>query len=610
LTFFNELKRRNVIRVGIAYVIAAWLILQIVGVLQDILTLPEWLGKVVLVLLIVSLPLALIFAWAFELTPDGVKRESEVDRAASIRPKTGKKLDRVIIGVLIVVLVYIGFDKLVLEPSQDAELVEATRQAVAEEGVEQLVESAAAEDIDRSIAVLPFVNMSDDAGNEYFSHGISEELLNLLTKVPQLKVIARTSSFSFKGKEVPIAEIAKTLNVAHVLEGSVRKSGDRVRITAQLIRASDSTQLWSESYDRTLEDIFATQDEIAETVVAQLKVKLLGEVPKVQETDPEAYALLLQARQVWNQGTREAFEQSIALIHKALAIDSESSLAWGELAWAFAFHVALNSELFEATAAQARDAAMRALAIDPDSAVAEAALGEVARYVDRDQAAAALHYERALALEPANTSILRSAGHLATYMRRIDEGIAIYEFVVSRDPVSPQGHLSLGWAYMDAERLDEAIASMRTTLTLSPEFFLAQLGIGFALLKKGKPHAALEAFERVSEEQNRLFGLAHVYHALHDAAESDAALAELITKYEWREPAKIAEVLAYRGEYDRAFEWFEKAVQYQDPHLMRITLDAKDLPIQDDPRWLPFLESIGMSPAQLDAIEFNVTLPE
>ena len=177
--------------------------------------------------------------------------------------------------------------------------------------------------------------------------------------------------------------------------------------------------------------------------------------------------------------------------------------------------------------------------VSESRAVAEAALGEVARYSDRDQAAAARHYERALALEPANTSILTSAGHLATYMGRIDEGIAIYEFVVSRDPVDPRGHLTLGWTYMYAERLDEAIASMRTTLMLSPEYFLAQLGIGFALLGKGNPHAALEAFKQVSVEQFRLFGLAHVYHALGNAAESDAALAELITKYE-SQPTLIA----------------------------------------------------------------------
>ena len=589
-SFWGELKRRNVVRVAIAYAVVAWLLLHVADVVLDNIEAPAWVFQTILLLLIIGFPVALLFAWAYELTPEGLKKEKDVDRSESITHITSRKIDFVIIGVLVVAVGFLLVDKL-----YPGEGDTAPDEVIATER--------------KSIAVLPFINMSDDTSNEYFSDGISEELLNLLTKIPELRVIARTSSFSFKGKDVSITEIAEALNVTHVLEGSVRKSGDQVRITTQLIRASDSSHLWSQSYDRTLEDIFAVQDEIAAAVVAQLKVKLLGEVPKVQEADPEAYALLLQARQVWNQGTPEAFEQSIALIHKALAIDSESSLAWGELARAFASHVALNSQLFEATAVQARNAAMRALAIDPDSAVAEAALGEVARYSDRDQAAAARHYERALALEPANTSILTSAGHLATYMGRIDEGIAIYEFVVSRDPVYPRGHITLGWTYMYAERLDEAIASMRTTLMLSPENFLAQLGIGFALLGKGNPHAALEAFKQVSVEQFRLFGLAHVYHALGNAAESDAALAELITKY-WQQPTLIAEVLAYRGELDRAFEWLEKAVQYQDSHLMRITLDAKDLPIQDDPRWLPFLENIGMSPAQLDAIEFNVRLPE
>ena len=587
---WGELKRRNVVRVAIAYAVVAWLLLQVADVVLDNIEAPAWVFQTILLLLIIGFPVALLFAWAYELTPEGLKKEKDVDRSESITHITSRKIDFVIIGVLVVAVGFLLVDKLYLGEGDTApdEVIATER---------------------KSIAVLPFINMSDDTSNEYFSDGISEELLNLLARIPELRVISRTSAFSYKGKDFKIADVGRELNVDHVLEGSVRRSGDQIRITAQLIDVSEDAHIWSESWNRTLDDIFVVQDEIAAAVVAQLKVKLLGEVPKVQEADPEAYALLLQARQVWNQGTPETFEQSIALIHKALAIDSESSLAWGELARAFASHVALNSQLFEATAVQARNAAMRALAIDPDSAVAEAALGEVARYSDRDQAAAARHYERALALEPANTSILTSAGHLATYMGRIDEGIAIYEFVVSRDPVYPRVHLTLGWTYMYAERLDEAIASMRTTLMLSPEYFLAQLGIGLALLGKGNPYAALEAFKQVLVEQFRLFGLAHVYHALGNAAESDAALAEMITKY-WQQPTLIAEVLAYRGELDRAFEWLEKAVQYQDSHLMRITLDAKDLPIQDDPRWLPFLENIGMSPAQLDAIEFNVTLPE
>ena len=481
--------------------------------------------------------------------------------------------------------------------------------------VTRLTEKARdAENSALSIAVLPFVNMSDDAGNEYFSDGISEEVLNLLTKIPQLKVIARTSSFSFKGKDVSITEIANALNVTHVLEGSVRKSENQVRITTQLIRASDSSHLWSESYDRKLENIFQIQDEIATKLVAQLKIKLFGEVPKVQAIDPEAYALLLQARQMYNQGTREAMEQCIALMHKAAKIAPESSVVWGELARIFAA-LTVDFRRRESHAIQARDAARRALAINPDSAIAENALFIAARNADLDIAAATRHLERALALEPANPMFLRNAGELSSILGRLDDAIAIQEFVVSRDPAGPWGHLWLGSAYRAAGRLDKAIVSLRTALRLSPEFWMGRFFIGLALLQKGECEAALAAVNEESVEEWRLLGLAHVYHAVGNTAESDTALNELIANYGQQRPAGIAQVLASRGEFDRAFEWFKKGVKYRDFTLLFLGAaggwGVAPVPaIQKDPRWLPLLESIGSSPAQLDAIEFKVTVPE
>ena len=480
----------------------------------------------------------------------------------------------------------------------------------------QLPEKAATTgNLDPSIAVLPFANMSDDAANEYFSDGISEEVLNLLTKIPQLKVIARTSSFSFKGKDTPIDEIAQRLNVAHVLEGSVRKSGDQVRITAQLIRASDSTHLWSESYDRKLENIFQMQDEIAATVVAQLKVKLLGEVPKVQTTDPQAYALLLQARHVYNQGNSDAIEQAIGLMQQASAIDPKSALVWGELARAFAALIAGVYLRKESYAIRARDAARRSLAIDPDNAIAEDALFIAARNADLDLVTAVYHLQRALAIEPTNLRFIRNGGELAIVLGRIDDAIEIQQFVVSRDPAGPWGHFWLGDAYRVAGRLDEAIASLRTALRLSSKFFVARIFIGLALMQKGEHAEALTAVKEESAEGWRLMGLAHVHHALGNTAESDTALNALIANYKRQHPVGIAHLLASRGEFDRAFEWLERGVKCRDWSLLYLGAAggwgvAPVSDIQKDPRWLPLLESIGLSPAQLDAIEFNVTLPE
>jgi TolB-like protein len=612
LSFFEELKRRNVFRVGAAYVIAAWLILQFVGVLHDILTVPEWLGKTVLVSLIVGLPLALIFAWVFELTPSGIMREHEVARTASVRHQTGKKLDRVIIGVLTVALVYILLDKLVLEPLQDAELVEATRQSMAGAEVEPPTEPIAAESIDKSIAVLPFVNMSDDAGNEYFSDGISEELLNLLAGIPELRVIARTSSFAYKGKDVLIADVARELGVAYVLEGSVRKSGDQIRITAQLIRADDSSHLWSESYDRTLNDIFVIQDEIAATVVSHLKIKLLGPTPTVETTDTAAYSLYLRARYMHHQLTPDALDQSIAFYEEALAINPRYVAAWTGLAGAYPLRRFVGVDSKSNVLKRSRDAANKALELDPSNASAHAALGVIANVFDRDLAAAARHYQRALELEPANPEVLIVAIEMARALDRSSDAIAIGEYLGVINPVSPLVASNLGWSYLNAGQLDEAIELFQRSLNLSPGFIYSHMGIGWALLLRGEPESALTHMQLESVEWIRLTGLALTYYALGEESKSDAALTTLIDKYQQKFPVPIAWVFAYRGEADRSFEWLNRAVANDSQSQgLAVTLMSRAFDnLHDDPRWLPFLDRIGMSPAQLDAIEFNVTLPE
>ena len=297
---------------------------------------------------------------------------------------------------------------------------------------------------EKSIAVLPFVDMSAGKDQEYFADGISEELLNLLAKIPQLEVTARTSSFAFKGKEIGVPEIARTLHVAHVLEGSVRKAGNSVRITAQLIKAGTDTHLWSQTYDRKLDDIFAIQDEIAADVVKQLKVTLLGAAPKARTTDPEAYALYLQAVQLGRQFTAEAFQQSDALYRKALAIDPRYVPAWCGLARNFASETGQGLLPGKEGFAQAREAAVKALAIDPDYAPAHAQLGWIEMYGDNDLAGAAQHLERALALDPADLSVLPTSATLLQSLGRLDEALALDEAAVRRDPVNVTARFNLG----------------------------------------------------------------------------------------------------------------------------------------------------------------------
>ncbi|HZX92038.1 MAG TPA: tetratricopeptide repeat protein, partial [Rudaea sp.] len=444
----------------------------------------------------------------------------------------------------------------------------------------------------------------------YFSDGISEELLNLLAKIPQLQVTARTSSFAFKGKETGIPEIARTLHVANVLEGSVRKSGNSVRITAQLIRAGSDSHLWSQTYDRKLDDIFAIQDEIAADVVKQLKVTLLGAAPKVRTTDPEAYALYLQAIQLGRQGTAEAYKQSDALHRKVLAIDSRYAPAWDGLARNFINETSQgllpNKEGF----AQSREAAMKALAIDPDYAPAHARLGWIAAFGDNDLAGAAQHFERALALDPADLDVLRAPAGLLQSLGRMDEALALDEAVVRRDPVNLNALYNLGLHQRIAGRFDAAIASTRTVLSLSPGNGGAHAQIGIALLLKGDAQGSLAEIDQETSDVWKMIGLPMAYHALGLKADSDAAQAALIAKYEKDAPYNIAYVYAYRGEADKGFAWLDKAVEYGDPGINEMVTENLFDNIHADPRWLPFLRKIGRAPEQLAKIEFKVALPQ
>ncbi|PYK71584.1 MAG: hypothetical protein DME42_10475, partial [Verrucomicrobia bacterium] len=458
---------------------------------------------------------------------------------------------------------------------------------------------------DKSIAVLPFVNMSADKDQEFFSDGISEELLNLLSKVPQLQVAARTSSFSFKGKQIEIPEIARKLHVANVLEGSVRKSGDQLRITAQLIHAVDGFQIWSEGYDRKLDDMFKIQDEIAGEVVKQLKVTLLGAAPTVRPTDPKAYTLYLQAVQLGRQFTPEAFTQSDALYRQVLKIDPRYAPAWSGIARNFQNKADVgllsNSEGY----ARAREAEEKASAIDPNYAPAHACLGFIAMTTN-DLVSAAKHFKRALALDPSDLSVLRDSAEFLQSLGRVQEALALQEAVVRRDPVNMITLHDLGWDQRCTGQFDAALASFRSVLSLSPGRAQARYQICVTMLLKGDAPAALAEIEQEKSEVSRLIGLPMVYHALGRNTKSDAALATLIAKFEKDWSANIAVVYAFRGDADKAFEWLDKAEQYEDPGLSQILAEKLLDNIHSDPRWLPFLRKIGKAPDQLAKIEFKM----
>jgi TolB-like protein/lipoprotein NlpI len=587
-SFLSELKRRNVIRSAILYVGAVWALAQGISQLGPSFDAPEWATRWFLVAAGIGFPFWSAFAWFYEFTPEGLKRESDIDPAESITYHTGRKLDFAIIGVLTIAVVLLLTDRFVLRHGVN----EATALPITE----------------KSIAVLPFVNMSSDKEQEFFSDGISEELLNVLSKVPQLQVAARTSSFSFKGKQIEIPEIARQLHVANVLEGSVRKSGDQLRITAQLIRAAEGYHLWSETYDRKLDDIFKIQDEIAGEVVKQLKVTLLGAAPTVRQTDPKAYALYLQAVQLGRQYTPEAFTQSDALLNQVLEIDPRYAPAWSELA-RNSINKGFEGLLHSSEGlAFARKAEEKALAIDPNYAPAHAKLGSIAAY-NNDSVGAAKDFERALALDPSDVSVLSDLAVFLKSLGRLHEALAIDEAIVRRDPVNVTALNNLGNAQLMTGQFDAAIASFRSVLKLNPGYAGAQFFIGEAMLLKGDASAALTEIEQENGEVLRLIGLSMAYHALGRKTESDATLDNLIAKFEKDWSYNIAFVYAFRDEADKAFDWLDKAVQNQDAGLSEIVSENLFENIHSDPRWLPFLRKLGRAPEQLAKIQLKVTLP-
>ena len=604
MSLIAELKRRNVFRVSAAYLALGWIVTEVTSTVAPMLHLPEWVAPVVLWIGVIGFPFVVMFSWIYELTPEGLKRESEIDPSASVTHHTARRLDYVIIGLLVVVIGLYAFQA--FRPAAESrKTVIARATPGGEPGAAPVVSGE-----DRSVAVLPFVDMSAGKDQEYFADGISEELLNLLAKVPQLRVIARTSSFSFKGKEVDIAEIAQKLNVANVLEGSVRKSGDTLRITAQLIRASDSSHLWSQTYDRKLTDVFAVQDEIAAAVVEQLKVTLLGDAPTARATDPEAYRLFLQARELGRQASPAAYEQAIALYKQALAIDPSYAPAWAALAFVYFGQMDLGQVSMDQGLALGNEAIKQALEHDPSCALAYAYLAMFEGIIGRDYAASARHLEQALALDPANVEIIGMASAIARRLGRLELAIALAEYNVAQDPVSVDGYDGLGLAYRYTGQLDKSIAAYRKLLSIAPDAGWERTALGDVLLQKGDANSALAEYQKEPVEFFRLGGLSLAYRALGRQAESDAAFAELTTKYPDTKLFSIASLLAQRGDFDGAFEMLNKAARQHDLDLGAVAVYPPFVPMHDDPRWLPLLRRLGLAPEQLAAIKFDVSVPK
>jgi TolB-like protein/Tfp pilus assembly protein PilF len=593
LSLFQELKRRNVFKVAIAYIVVSWLVAQVLQLVFESFGTPDWVMKTVLVLMAMGLLFALFFAWAFELTPEGIKRESEVDRSQSITPQTGKKLNYTIFFVMALAIAYFAYDNFMLRQSPGIAPEIAATQTVAEQAAAQ-----AQSQPDKSVAVLPFVDMSPEKDQEYFTDGLTENLLNALAKMRDLKVAGRTSSFAFKNRNEDLRSIGEQLGVAHLLEGSVQKSGERVRITAQLINTGDGYHLWSETYDRTLEDIFAVQDEIADEVAGAMQVALLGKdaaaAPSPSSKNAaDAYNDYLKGLYEYKQGTMGSNEQAVSYFRRALEKDPNLALAWAGLAMSLDYITGFADGDFTAGFEEARASALRALEIDPDLPEGHLALAGIQQAHDWDWEAAEASFNRALSLRPGDTDIRRELALLKSIRGDRDAAFSEYKLVAEQDPLDLRAQMALANAYMVRGQYDEAARIFDAVREKDPSRPALYWRRGRLELLRGDYQSALDEFSRESFDFLKLTGQAVSYYHLQQQNEAVAALQTLISSMGESSSYQIAQVYAQWGDADNAMSWIERGYNIRDPGIQFISLDSFFDPIRDDPRFQAFLQRMN-----------------
>jgi len=449
-----------------------------------------------------------------------------------------------------------------------------------------------------SIAVLPFVDMSPEKNQQYFSDGLAEELLNHLAKTSGLRVAARTSSFQFRDKSADLPAIGKKLDVATILEGSVRKEGKRVRISAELVKAEDGFQLWSGTYDRDLNDVFAVQDDIARAITGELKVRLLNagssSVPQ-RGISAEAYNAYLQGRYFYERRTRDDLSRAYEYFQQAVKLDPNYARGWSALAWVLITRgEGGEGSTFEQGYRDGRTAAERALQLDPGLAEAHAAIGRIKRGYEWDWAGADAAFQKALALEPQNSVVLLGASSLQASLGHFDEAVALNRRAVEIDPLSVTAHVALGMHAYYAGQQELAIDAYQKALAISPDGPEAHYLLGLVYLARSKPQQALAEFEKNHPNSERSVGQALAYSALGKKTEADAALQQLINAYHEQAAYQIAEVYAFRGEADRAFEWLGIARAHKDAGLAAIKGDPLLKNLNSDPRFAIFLRKMGL----------------
>ncbi len=570
MNLFSELRRRNVFRVASGYAVFGWLFIEVADTIFPYLNLPSWTVTLVIVVVLAGLPLVLMLAWIFDLTPQGLVRtddSTDVIRDDVIR---GRELDLIVIVVLLLLIGYLLWDKFNADGHRYNAVGDGT-----------------------SIAILPFADLSESGDQAYFADGLSEEILNLLAQIDALQVTARTSSFAMRDKGLTIPEIGATLGVAYLLEGTVRKAGDQLRITTKLINADSGFDLWTETYDRTLSEIFSIQDEIAGSVVAALKLTLLDEVPTTRHTDAEAYQLFLQGRKMASERSEEALRSAAAMLTQAIAIDPEYVPALVELSDVYVNQANASLLSFADGFSRARSLLDQALLVDAEFGPAYAQMGRIKLYYDWDIVGADHAIQRALQLDSGDARIINNAAALASNRGRLDEALELYQRAIKLDPVRHNLYINLGLTHYKLHQLDAAAAAIDKAMLLSPNAFGVNFAKSRVLLAAGQAAEALQLANKETAEWWRLQGRALALYDLSQISAAKASLDELIDRHADGWAFQIAEVYAYMNDPDKAFEWLDRAYKNRDGGLIEMLTDPLLASLWDDPRWQAFITKMG-----------------
>ncbi|HXD83334.1 MAG TPA: tetratricopeptide repeat protein [Rudaea sp.] len=600
-SIFSELRRRNVLRAGVLYIGAVWALAQGVSQLTPAIGLPEYATRWLLVACVVGFPFWIAFAWFYEFTPQGLKRESEIAPGDVAAHSNARKLDFAIIAVLVIAVVLLVTNQFVWRRgATDTTNATDTR----------TIAAALAKVPAKSVAVLPFLNESGDKDQQYFSDGLSEEMISALGQVHDLKVIGRDSSFRFHGKtQDDSAGIAAKLGVATLLEGSVRMQGDKIRIVASLIKASDGSVLWSQTYDRRLKDVFAMQGEIATSVANALKATLLNEPAVTGERPPggnmAAYDALLQGRYYAEHRNRTDYFKAVRYYQQAIALDPDYALAYARLAIAQQWFIDWEASYEErmTTSPLARANAQKAVALAPQSAIALGALGLVQAWTDFDYPAAEATLKKAVALDPSNAETLYQLADVTGCLGRLDEAVAMMRKALVLEPLNASFRYYTGEFLLALGKLDQAEAELRRAMALQPGADAYGSTLALVLMKRSQFQQALAAAKSEPNGQSRRQALPMIYFAMGDKARAQTQLNEEIRQDGGDTPGLIAEVYAYEGNADQALAWLDRGLQVRDSSIASI-YEAPDVArvLATDPRFAAFCTKAGLpTPAEVKA---------